>query len=492
MLWATVYPWVAAKTYGPNTIVYDVDSSQRSADLPYVGRLLELGYALGTRLGGNVDVLSSVGELKDGGLVQNKGGWVYNTDLGQLAFPSHMFASHISGYELRDGFSRGGTPMIEFAFYKWSATPAPVVLVVDTAEMSSNQARPECITFGDSSDNSIAPRLFECADFNDWRIHRVPSLVRADTAKPVPISAVLFAVSPKMLLGDRLAACEAARALLPVRAEHRQSPLRKWPRLAAVISATRVNCDGRVLSVSSAAESCEMLIGSNFTTLVEAHGDRVPQASNRFGFGARDWHGNEVPAEWQALAPAPPCVSMHFSPPPSPPPTDPSPSPPPPLVPPSPSPLPLSPSPSPSPSPPPPTAPNPNPPPIPPLPSAPDLVGIFGERALLLAAAVLVMVAMVGSTLICLLGRWLSPRCVCDPRRRRRTRGQSASAIHGHGRTRSRGRKRRTEGTNRRLLAQGVGTASANLCTEETAGLCGEYLGLGQPQETAYSPCVRL
>lgn len=47
VMWATVYPRVASKTYGPNTIVYEVDDEVRSADIPYLARLFERGYRLG-------------------------------------------------------------------------------------------------------------------------------------------------------------------------------------------------------------------------------------------------------------------------------------------------------------------------------------------------------------------------------------------------------------------------------------------------------------
>ena len=35
VLWGTVYPWVASREYGPNTIVYKVDHTRRSADIRF-------------------------------------------------------------------------------------------------------------------------------------------------------------------------------------------------------------------------------------------------------------------------------------------------------------------------------------------------------------------------------------------------------------------------------------------------------------------------
>ena len=49
VLWSTVYPWVAARFYGPSTIVYEPDIRGRGADLNYIGELNRTGVDVGSR-----------------------------------------------------------------------------------------------------------------------------------------------------------------------------------------------------------------------------------------------------------------------------------------------------------------------------------------------------------------------------------------------------------------------------------------------------------
>ena len=394
VLWASVYPWVASAFYGPSTLVFEADEERRSADLPYVNKLLERGCRLGRRTCGRSGAgpLSGLGRLESGGLMANHDDGGPNSDLGQLTFPGYIRPERLAGFELRDADAAtpSGAAPIELGFYSWrrsgrlDGTASPLVLVAVGDSIASGL--PTCITYDAAA---AAPALYACAPFA-WNANRIPRLPTADESQPVSVAAVLFSAAASTGHAAQQAACEAARATLAAAAPaHDQAHLRpddqprpagrslagnpemsreglaRWPRVLAAINATRVGCTGHVLAVTSTEVSCEALLGEWRSRLesqaAAGHPDATLTVESRFGWAPHDWRGS-VPAEWAVLSPAPACLP-EASPPPvlSPPPLPPPPLPPPPVL-------------SPPPLPPPPLPPPPRQPPTtpsPPLPASP-------------------------------------------------------------------------------------------------------------------------
>lgn len=348
-MWATVYPLVASATYGPSTLVYDVDRETRSADIQYLARLFERGFHLSQRSG---STLYDIGWMARGGLVGVWGGGnTPNSDVGQIVIPAYVPPSDVAGFELRDKGAKGavGAARIELAFYKWTpkAHEPPFVLFIDAPGTAGGT--PECITPQGSTTSTQPPQLFACQPFN-FNSNRIPSLVSADTSRPILIAAVVFTIDPSASHAAHITACETARsAVSQSRMMHWPggNSLRQWPRIAAAINSTRVNCKGHALVVTRRDASCDSVL-QDWATRVNSQGGRVTHVDDRFGWqpsgGSKDWHGT-VPREWTTLAPAPACASTPSSPSPSqpslPPPASqphaPSPAIPPPNPPPSPS-----------------------------------------------------------------------------------------------------------------------------------------------------------
>ena len=324
VIWATVYPWVASAFYGPSTVVHDVDNRERSADIPYIAKLQD-EHLLNQR-----GKLHFLGQLNGGGLMGLYEEDVVNSDLGQLVVPG--YGDSISGFEMRDPFHRSdatgaglGPARIELAFYKRSIARGSTVVMVDTRGM---EHPPDCIT---DSSSGAHPYLYSCHHFN-WRSPGIPEVV-PDTSQPVPIAAVFFTVQVGASSTDQNAVCDEAKRVLTSFDEHVVNVGSiQWPRIKAVISATRILCSGHVLAATK-AQSCSSLL-HNWRSQV-AHPDRAQLVDNRFGFHDHDWRGS-IPQEWTRLGPARDChekVPMPFpSPPPlsvpSPPPLSPTPPPP--------------------------------------------------------------------------------------------------------------------------------------------------------------------
>ena len=355
VIWATVYPMIAAMWYGASTVVFDADATSRSADLPYMTRLQQFGY----NLTADVPTPGRWFEIRrkrwfelygplEAGLVNNfhvwSGKWP-NPDLGQLVYPAYVPPSDVGGFELRDpratyravswavpgrrvpGEAPPGTQealaatsgRIEIGFYKWRVGRQSVVLGVDLSHL---EERHGCIVPleplprpGEGSDRP--PQLFACAP-RKWDNFSVPALPSADLSKPLSVSVVLFVASPSESPEEQLAACNAARGLLQPKREggSREASFReRWPRLAVAFDATRVDCDGHVLAAS---------MGDTCTTLLvewRAHvghlAGRAPQVDERLGLEELDWQG-DVPPSWLRLGPVPGCPAPPPLPPPSP------------------------------------------------------------------------------------------------------------------------------------------------------------------------------
>ena len=244
--------------------------------------------------------LYDLGRMDASGLMSASRGNRPNSDLGQLVYPGYVRPSEVSGFELRDGGSRDliGAARIEVGAYKWTLTDdqdhAPeghgqsVVVIVETADTAGGP--PACITHEGSGAHGPVPRLFACKSEGGWTNGRIPPLPTEDTSRPVAIAAIVFALEPTDHEDAQMATCEAARSALA--ASHRPRDgdgLSKWPRIAAAIDATRVNCDGHALTLSSAAVSCAELVSHGRDRISELRGVR-PYVDDRFGWGPLEWH----------------------------------------------------------------------------------------------------------------------------------------------------------------------------------------------------------
>lgn len=322
VMWATVYPWIASKNYGPNTLIYDVDQQNRSADLPYLQRLLARGYTLG-KVGQTKNMkgqdagipLVDLGRMESGGLTHNwpetgVAQWP-NSDLGQLVVPAYVLPGSLAGFELRDETDRTefGAAPIEIGFYKLVATGISLVLVVDGAGASGG--RPDCIVPGDTVLGDVS-RLYACKTF-DWNSFRIPALPKADVSRPVPVAVVLVAIDAAAAHSTQIAACEAARHTVTQPKVKRPDPLR-WPRMIAALRAIRVNCHSHVLAISSETRCEDVLheLRSRTSTGSQSEVDGLlPEwLSGRLGWDSHEWRG-DVPDEWyQNTSPTPSCPTL--------------------------------------------------------------------------------------------------------------------------------------------------------------------------------------
>ena len=389
VIWATVYPSLASRFYGPSTLVFEPDADEHGTELNYLNELVSRQHIqLGTQ-GGPISNYSQIFAVNTHG----------SMDAGQVVFPGYQLPSSVSGFELR-GWNSSHATGIEVAFYRrTAASGANVVIVLEPDD------QPECIAERQAS-------FYACVNWTWGNENNLPADMEPNLDwGPLLVSAVLFTMRAGASEAAQETACEEASLVLQSFAPRlKQGGALEYPRILAIIEAARVGCDGHLIALT-AGQSCADTLASWRARLEQAsQQERLLPDVNAWhvGWEVNNWRG-DVPQDWRdKTTPTPECL---FDAPPASPPSPPPPPPPPPPLPPPFTPHaapPLPPPPPPSLPPPPPPPPSPPPRPPPPSPLAPGVaqaaLAAYGQATIaskvLLAAVSALAVTCIAFSLV--------------------------------------------------------------------------------------------